>query len=85
MLDAIAKIISLLFNTNQFLVPDARFNIYEQVREDNENMAAQFIQDESENEDEESEPETEVVEEADEETAKEDKTTDDSATDDQQK
>ena len=88
MLDAIAKIISLLFNTNQFLVPDARFNIYEQVREDNENMAAQFIQDESENEDEESEPETEVVEEADEEAAepaKEDKTTDDSATDDQQK
>jgi chaperonin GroEL (HSP60 family) len=28
MLKAIAKIISLLFNTNQFLVPDARFNIY---------------------------------------------------------
>ena len=28
MLDAIAKIISLLFNNNQFLVPDARFNIY---------------------------------------------------------
>ena len=29
MLEAIAKIISLLFNTTQFLLPDARFNIYE--------------------------------------------------------
>lgn len=28
MLEAMSKIISLLFNTNQFLVPDARFNIY---------------------------------------------------------
>ena len=32
-LDAIAKIISLIFNTNQFLVPDARFNIYEATEE----------------------------------------------------
>ena len=29
MLEAIAKIITLLFNTNQFLLPDARYNIYE--------------------------------------------------------
>ena len=27
-LDSISRIITLLFQTNQFLVPDARFNIY---------------------------------------------------------
>lgn len=29
MLEAISKIISLLFDTNQFILPDSRFNIYE--------------------------------------------------------
>lgn len=33
-LDSISRIISLLFDTNQFLVPDARFNIYTMNGED---------------------------------------------------
>ena len=28
MLDAISRIITLLFDTNQFIVPDPRFNVY---------------------------------------------------------
>lgn len=32
MLEAISKIITLLFNTNQFVLPDARFNIYEMAK-----------------------------------------------------
>lgn len=34
-LDSISRIITMLFNTNQFLVPDPRFNIYE-MSEENE-------------------------------------------------
>lgn len=34
-LDSISRIITMLFNTNQFLVPDPRFNIYEMSNEDN--------------------------------------------------
>ena len=33
-LDSISRIITMLFNTNQFLVPDPRFNIYEMSEED---------------------------------------------------
>ena len=33
MLEAISKIISLLFDTNQFILPDARFNIYEMTNQ----------------------------------------------------
>jgi hypothetical protein len=33
-LEAISRIITTLFNTNQFLVPDPRFNIYEMEEDD---------------------------------------------------
>jgi len=39
MLEAISRIITLLFNTNQFILPDARFNIYEM----NKNSSTQII------------------------------------------
>ena len=35
-LDSISRIITLLFQTNQFLVPDARFNIYNMEEESKE-------------------------------------------------
>lgn len=38
-LDSISRIITLLFDTNQFLVPDARFNIYMMDKEEPDNIS----------------------------------------------
>ena len=35
-LEAISRIITTLYNTNQFLVPDPRFNIYQMDKDDEE-------------------------------------------------
>jgi hypothetical protein len=50
MLYAIKKIITLLFNTNQFIVPDPRFNIYEMNDESFTTTIDTTIKDEDEKE-----------------------------------
>lgn len=69
MLYAIKKIITLLFNTNQFILPDPRFNIYEMTEESETITVDTTVKDESEKAENTTKDETEKVEENKEEAA----------------
>ena len=51
MLDAISKIITLLFDTNQFLVPTAQFNIYTMVTDSGHSVKEEVVVKEEKHED----------------------------------
>lgn len=64
MLDAISKIISLLFDTNQFLVPTAQFNIYTMVTDSGHTVEETVVKAKPEQDEKKTEViEPEVVEE----------------------